>query len=48
MIEIAGQSGGGAEDFTVVVLEQDLDVLVNAMKTLSAFFPLSGKLYSST
>jgi len=33
--------------YTVNAIEQELDVLISAMKTLSALFPLSGTLYIS-
>ena len=32
----------GTDPYTVNIIEQELQVIINAMKTLSAFFPLSG------
>lgn len=42
MMAIAGQQIGATTMYTVGVIEQELEVILNAMKTLSAFFPLSG------
>ncbi|KIK59092.1 hypothetical protein GYMLUDRAFT_227493 [Collybiopsis luxurians FD-317 M1] len=41
MLSLSGASVSAP--LPVYALEQELDVLVNAMKTLSAFFPLAGK-----
>ncbi|KAJ7611661.1 hypothetical protein FB45DRAFT_313702 [Roridomyces roridus] len=42
MMSIAGQQIETTTMYTVGVIEQELEVILNAMKTLSAFFPLSG------
>ncbi|KAJ6620347.1 hypothetical protein B0H10DRAFT_2022442 [Mycena sp. CBHHK59/15] len=42
MMDIAGQQVETTTMYTVGVIEQEFGVILNAMKTLSAFFPLSG------
>ncbi|KAJ7184466.1 hypothetical protein C8R46DRAFT_1026374 [Mycena filopes] len=42
MLGIAGQQVEATTIYGVGVIEQELEVILNAMKTLSAFFPLSG------
>ncbi|KAJ7221622.1 hypothetical protein GGX14DRAFT_670523 [Mycena pura] len=42
MMGIAGQQVETTTMYTVAVIEAELEVILNAMKTLSAFFPLSG------
>ncbi|KAJ7144900.1 hypothetical protein C8R43DRAFT_1013406 [Mycena crocata] len=42
MMGIAGQQIGATTMYTAGVIEQELEIILNAMKTLSAFFPLSG------
>ncbi|KAJ7771493.1 hypothetical protein B0H16DRAFT_1305750 [Mycena metata] len=46
MMGIAGQQVE-ATMYTVAAIEQELEVILNAMKTLSAFFPLSGAFFFS-
>lgn len=42
-IHMANQNPGGSDTYTVSIAEQELDVLINAMKMLSAFFPIAGE-----
>ncbi|KAJ7118890.1 hypothetical protein C8R44DRAFT_789556 [Mycena epipterygia] len=42
MMGIAGQQIEATTMYTIGVIEQELEIILNAMKTLSAFFPLSG------
>ncbi|KAJ7063614.1 hypothetical protein C8F01DRAFT_1133708 [Mycena amicta] len=42
MMSVAGQQIESATMYDIAVIEQELEVILNAMKTLSAFFPLSG------
>ncbi|CAK5279243.1 unnamed protein product [Mycena citricolor] len=42
LLAISGQEFGATTMYTVSVIEQDLEAILNAMKTLSAFFPLAG------
>ncbi|KAF7298510.1 adenylate kinase [Mycena kentingensis (nom. inval.)] len=44
MMGVAGQRIESATMYSVGVIEQELEVILNAMKTLSAFFPLAGDL----
>ncbi|CAK5279260.1 unnamed protein product [Mycena citricolor] len=39
LLAISGQEFGATTMYTVSVIEQDLEAILNAMKTLSAFFP---------
>ncbi|KAF7323492.1 adenylate kinase [Mycena chlorophos] len=42
MMSVAGEQIDSTTMYPVAVIEQELEVILNAMKTLSAFFPLSG------
>ncbi|KAJ7684465.1 hypothetical protein DFH06DRAFT_968843 [Mycena polygramma] len=42
MMSPAGQQLEATTMYPIAIIEQELEVIVNAMKTLSAFFPLSG------
>ncbi|KAF7353766.1 adenylate kinase [Mycena venus] len=42
MMSFAGQQIGATTMYSMSIIEQELEVILNAMKTLSAFFPLSG------
>ncbi|KAK7035854.1 adenylate kinase [Favolaschia claudopus] len=42
MMSSAGQQIGATTMYPMHIIEQELEVILNAMKTLSAFFPLSG------
>ncbi|KAJ7778695.1 hypothetical protein DFH07DRAFT_795641 [Mycena maculata] len=42
MMGIAGQQAEATTMYSIGIIEQELEVILNAMKTLSAFFPLSG------
>ncbi|KAF7294639.1 adenylate kinase [Mycena indigotica] len=42
MMKIAGHQIESVVMYSLSVIEQELEVILNAMKTLSAFFPLSG------
>jgi hypothetical protein len=42
MMSIAGQQIEATTMYSMAVIDQELEVILNAMKTLSAFFPLSG------
>ncbi|KAJ6546863.1 hypothetical protein B0H19DRAFT_1379260 [Mycena capillaripes] len=42
MMGIAGQLVEGMTMYSMAVIEQELEVIINAMKTLSGIFPLSG------
>ncbi|KAJ7671013.1 hypothetical protein B0H17DRAFT_1085542 [Mycena rosella] len=42
MMSVAGQQIDATTMYPIAVIEQELEVILNAMKTLSAFFPLSG------
>ncbi|KAJ6497129.1 hypothetical protein C8R47DRAFT_1318088 [Mycena vitilis] len=42
MMSSAGQQLDATTMYPIAIIEQELEVILNAMKTLSAFFPLSG------
>ncbi|KAK0210132.1 hypothetical protein DFS33DRAFT_259258 [Desarmillaria ectypa] len=42
-IHIANQNPGGSDAQTVSIAEQEIGVLISAMKMLSAFFPIAGE-----
>ncbi|KAJ7491131.1 hypothetical protein FB451DRAFT_1079995 [Mycena latifolia] len=42
MMSVAGQQIETTTMYPIAIIEQELEVILNAMKTLSAFFPLSG------
>ncbi|KAJ7253377.1 hypothetical protein B0H12DRAFT_1116935 [Mycena haematopus] len=42
MMGFAGQQIATTTMYSMTIIEQELEVILNAMKTLSAFFPLSG------
>jgi hypothetical protein len=42
MMSFAGQQVETTTMYSMQIIEQELQVILNAMKTLSAFFPLSG------